>query len=218
MPRITTDLTQYLPVMYEARANIADGSQIRGTELARLIGTTWRILKQRILRDKAFPVIERGANGKPWTFDAAKAINHLIADLEKQMTKRAGRARRVRLQSGLDAADQTSVDTEDGGVDDPLDLAASARSVSLLAQAQMATHKLKQMQGEFVGTEAHVKVLATVMSTMQTETLAAAARIDPTGALPPDIRSQIETELKNVLLSVQDALDRALRPLVARKN
>lgn len=216
MPRITTDLTPLLPGMRAARDATKPGTFVQGTKLAEMAGITWRILKERIKRDKKFPVVERGANGKPWRFDAVAALDHMIADLERQVENRKGRVRRVAKQAGMESPPVETVD--DGAVDDVLDLAAHSRSVSLLAQAQMQTHRLKQMQGEFVRADDHARVIATIMSTMQTETLAVAAKIDPAGTLPPDVRAQLETELKNVLLTVKAACDRDLRAIGARKD
>ena len=223
MPRVTTDLTPLLPAMRAARETVTPGQSVPGTELAELAGVTWRILKMRIRRDAGFPVMSKGANGRAWKFDPAEALDYMIADLERQIANRQGRARRVARQAGLEQPKADDVDVEipeDSGraVDDPLDVAASARSVSLLANAQMSTHRLKQMQGEFVRAVDHARVIATIMSTMQTETLAVASHIDPAGTLPPDLRKQLETELKNVLLAVKAACDRDLRTLGAREN
>jgi hypothetical protein len=224
MPRIATDLTPLLPTLRAAREAIESGALVQGTRLAELAGTTWRVLKKRIIRDATFPVVERGVNGRAWTFDAAAALDHMIAGLERQTKGKQKRAAMVARQSGMafDPVDLPDVDdplSDDApAMDDPMDVAASARSISLLANAQMQTHRLKQMQGEFVRADDHTRVIATIMSTMQTETLAIASKVDPAGTLPVEVRGQLEDELKNVLLAVKSACDKDLRAISARKN
>lgn len=221
MPRLTTDLTPLLPKMRAARENVAHDTVIQGTELAAMAGMTWRILKGRILRDKAFPVLNRGANGKAWSFNAAISLDHLISDIERQAAERGAMKRRVEKRAGMkkavsqvaEGAQTESPSPANAGnepVDSALDIAAHARALNALAQAQMTTHKMKQLQGEVIPAEKHASVIATIMSTMQTETLAIEAKIDPTGTLPPFVRQALKDELRNVLLTVQAACEREL--------
>lgn len=214
---------------------VAPGAAVQGAELAGMAGTTWRILKARIARDKAFPVIERGANGRVWSFDAAAALDHLIAGIEKQAAGRQAMHRKVARQGGLmrptapkeaGGADQPGRDVPapppgpdweggEGGVDSALDIAAHARALKALAETQMATHKLKELQRGIVPAESHAQVVATILSTMQTETLAIESEIDPENAMPPDVREAVNRALRTVLLRVRSVAERELMALRA---
>lgn len=215
---------------------VAPGAAVQGAELAGMAGTTWRILKARIARDKAFPVIERGANGRAWSFDAAAALDHLIAGIERQAAGRQAMHQKVARQGGLmrsgapkapggpvlragDLPDLAigvgRAGDGEGGVDSALDIAAHARALKALAETQMATHKLKELQREIVPAEAHAQVVATILSTMQTETLAIESEIDPENAMPPAVREAVNGALRSVLLRVRAVAERELKALRA---
>lgn len=226
MARINTDLTRYLPGMKASRRKLKDARIVQGTELADMIGATWRVLKARILRDSAFPVVERGANGKAWSFEAIAVLDYLIADTEQLAAQRVKNAARMARMAGVTAGpDNAPVDiamVDDmlaaQAVDSATDLAAQSRALNALAQAQMTTHRLKQLQGEYVLADDHRRIVSVIMSTMQNETLAIASRLDPTGTLPTETRTALDNELRNVLLTVKAACERALRSAGAGAN
>ena len=218
MPRINTDIARYLPVMKASRRKLKTACVVQGTEIAAMMGLTWRILKARIVRDRSFPVIERGANGKPWTFEAVSVLDYMIADTERLQAERKAREKRTARLAGIggDPIEVPEVyDHSGSSVDSAVDLAAHSRALNALAQAQMTTHRLKQMQGEYVLAADHDRVVATIMSTMQTETLAISTKMDPAGAWEPSLRKSVEDMLKNVLLTVKAACERELRAIRA---
>lgn len=199
--RTPADPAAKLPLWRAAREKLTPGERVNAADMAKIAGMSWRNLKLTIDADDAFPVLTRGAEGKPWSFDAAAVLEHLIATAERALAERAARDERIQRMTGLPESGHGASAVEPAG-----SIAASARDLKALGEAQMIAHKLKIQQGEYLPRAATVALLNDLMSTMQTETLAAAARIDPAGRLDPATRTQIDEELRTVLTTVQGKL------------
>lgn len=213
MGRVAADLTKLLPQMEAAREEVEPGQIVTMAKLAAMIGTTPRILKDRVLRDKKFPVVERGADGKQWRLDAAKALDYLLSKTGATKRKRiAGAAERKRLAGFADSGEsaEPAIAAEDAGTPDAVDEATQARGIKALAEARMLTHRLKVQQGEYVRADAVTNLLLDLMTTMQVETLGISAKLDPAGKWPVETRASVEAGLRDVLLHVQRKLDAKL--------
>lgn len=221
MPRLNTDLTRNLKIMKASRRKLDGPRLVQGTEIAELLGLTWRILQARIKRDPQFPIVERGANGKAWTFEAVAVLDYMIADTQRLGAQRKARAEKTSRLAGFRSGDADTDGTGfdvDASVDSSADTAAQARALNALSQSQMTAHRLKQMQGEYVRADDHSRVIATIMSTMQVEILSVASKLDPAGLWTPDLRKSVEDAMKNALLATKAACDRELRALRAASH
>lgn len=224
MGRLFADAVKLLPKMVAARKMVEPGTVVGGSELARMSGMTWRILRHRIESDPAFPVIERGSDGVAWQFDAAAALDRLIATARATAEARTnGRARTARLAGlgGPGPAEKPkrkgkakAVDPEPGIPADlpgaAADMAQEARGIKALAEAQMLVFKLKVQQGEYVRADQVAALLTDIMATMQVETLGITTRLDKAGKWPPDLRAARDKELRTVLLHLQTKVDAAI--------
>lgn len=199
--RTPADPAAKLPLWRAAREKLAAGETVNAADMAKIAGMTWRNLKLTIDKDERFPVRVRGAEGKPWSFDAVAVLEHLIATAERTLAERAARDERIQRMTGLPESGHGASAVEPAG-----SIAASARDMKALAEAQMITHRLKIQQGEYLPRAATVTLLNDLMITMQAETLAAAARVDPAGRLLPETRAALDEELRNVLTTVQGKL------------
>lgn len=210
MGRLTADLVPLLDSMVAARKGVRRGRKIGGTELASIVGVSWRILRRRIEDDPEFPVLERGADGKKWLFDTAVALDRLIATtkaLKDQRRRRGAEGARLAGMAGDKPSRQVKAEPEPDVPDNAADLAQNARAFKALAEAQMMVHRLKVQQGEYVRADTVRMLLADVMTTMQTETLAIEGKLDPAGQWPPELRESVMEELRNLLVLVQQKIE-----------
>lgn len=201
--RAPTDPAERLPQWRAARAKLTPGEAVNAAEFAKLAGMTWRYLKLLIDKEPEFPVLERGAEGKAWSFDAAEALDYLIARAERLVADKTARDQRIQRMTGLAESGPGAAAV---GSEQPGSIAASARDMKALGEAQMIAHKLKVSQKEYVLKAPTVALLNDLMITMQAETLAVAARVDPAGRLDPATRALLDEELRNVLTTVQGKL------------
>jgi hypothetical protein len=202
MTRRIADPSARLAQWRAARAEVAPGEMFNAADLAKLTSITWRNLKLTIIGDDAFPVVTHGAEGVPYVFDGAAVLDHLIAKAEASVEIRRAREDRVSKLTGI------AVSPPSAGAPEHRESGfATARDMKALGEAQMITHRLKREQGKYIPAEAVKSLLADMMMTMQSETLAAAARMDPAGRLDPATRAGVDEELRNVLTTVQGKLD-----------
>lgn len=212
MPRIAVSPADYLEQLSAGRKAAVTGALVNAGELARAAGVTWRILERWIIADPEFPVVQRGRMGEPWQFDLVAALDHLLSRARSLAAGRGARRAEVARLAGFGGAEGVPPSPDAStGPGAAADRAADARGLKALAEAQMTTHRLKQMQGEYVRSDAAKALLSDMMTTMQTETLAISSKLDAAGQWPPDLRASIEAELRDVLLVVQDKLDLKLR-------
>jgi hypothetical protein len=212
MPRLPADPVGRLAVLEAARAGCKPGTILNADDMAKVAGMTWRNLKTLIDRDKAFPIRTRGDMGVPWQFSAAKVLNHLIKQAQSAQVDRERRMASVSRLAGLGAAagalspgDRASV-----GSGSAAQMLEGARAVSAVVDAQAKVRGEKQAQGRLVEVEKVSGLLWDMMTTMQTETLAIASKMDPAGQLDPEQRLAIDEHLRNVLLAVRGKVEAAL--------
>ena len=215
MPRIPEGPDKYLNTLTAARADAKPSALVNATALARATGATWRIVERWILADDAFPLVQRGGMGTPWQFDLAKSLDHLISRARTLQAGRGARQAEVARRSGFEVAGGvTPSPPVDNGPGVAAGLAVDRRSDAMalksMAEAKMTTHRLKVMQGEYLRTDLVVALLGDIMTTMQTETLAISAKLDPAGQWPVDLRQNVEDELRTTLVNVRDRLDAAM--------
>lgn len=211
MPRALTDLSKMLPGLEAGRAGATPGQEVNAAALAKAAGITWRVLERWINADEAFPVLQRGRTGEPWRFDLVAVLDYLI---DKARSLHAGKEARLASNArlaGFGGADGAAPSPEASG--GPGAVASNAndfRGLKALAETQMITHRLKQMQGDYVRADVVMALMLDMMTTMQTETLAITAKLDPAGQWPAGHRAAVEAEMRTVLVAVRDKLDASL--------
>lgn len=216
MSRMPADQTARLEQWRAARKAIGRRKKVRlnAEELAKLLGWTWRYLRQRIDADQDFPVEQRGNMGVPWQFDAAAVLDHLIALASRALQERERRTAEVSRLAGLGGTVVHSPgDNPAGPGSAARDMLERARAISALLDVQARVRSDKQRLGRLVDVDAAKAVLWEMMTTMQTETLAVSAKLDPAGQWEPSLRAGVDEALRNVLVHVRDKLDEKLGKL-----
>jgi hypothetical protein len=213
--RKPADPAARLSLLRAARENAKPDDILSGqTEMAPLLGMSWRNLTKTIDADPDFPVLTRGGEGVPWQFNAVAVIDHLIAKCEAALAERTARAGKMERLSGLRL--QSSDDKPAKGrrraaaAPPPADAPMSSTELREIGQAQLTAHKLKELQGKLVVADPMKRFLADYHSTMQGETLGLLGKIDPGGQLPPAVRLNIEDSMRTLLVNLQSRMDRFL--------
>lgn len=211
MPRVATDPSQFLSTLEAGRAGATPGQEVNAAALAKATGITWRVLERWIAADEAFPVMLRGRTGEPWCFDLVVVLDYLINKARSLNAGKEARLASAARLAGFDSADGAAPSPEaSGGPDTVAGSANDFRGFKALAETQMITHRLKQMQGDYVRADTVMALLLDLMTTMQTETLAVTAKLDPAGQWPAGHRAAVEAEMRTVLVVVRDKLDASL--------
>lgn len=211
MPRLPADPVGRLAILEGARAGVQPGTILNAGEMAEVAGMTWRNLAMIVEADKDFPIVQRGDMGVPWQFDAAAALDHMIGSARSARDVRDARRAEVERLSGLGGASAVaSSGGEQAGSGSAAERWTEARAIGALIDAQAKLRAERQKRGLLVDRQKVETLLAAVMSTMQTETLAVSSRMDPAGSWEPGFRAQVDEELRNVLVSVRDRLEKEI--------
>lgn len=215
MQRKPADPVASLAKLEAARKKVKKSLTLNAEEMATVAGMTWRNLKLIIEGDPTLPIKSRGDMGVPWEFEAAKVLDHLISRARAARSEREARMAAVTRLAGLggQAGGQSLSDRPAGVAGSASEMREAAQAVSAVIDAQAKVRAEKTAQGRYVDAEAVRGLLWSMMSTMQTETLAVAGRMDRAGQWPADLRGQIEEELRGVLLSVRSKLEAGLAEL-----
>jgi len=208
MPRIAVSPADYLDKLEAGRKAAQAGAMVNATEFARATGATWRIVERWIIADPEFPVVQRGRMGEPWRFDLVASLDHLLKRARALAAGRGARLAEVARLAGFGGAEGAAPSPNvSAGPGTAADRATDARGLKALAEAQMMTHRLKQMQGDYVRRDAVEALLDDLMTTIQSETLGITSKLDPAGQWPADLRASVESELRTVLVTVRDKTD-----------
>lgn len=212
MPRIAVSPADYLDPLDAGRKTASNGAMVNASGLAKAAGVTWRILERWIIADPEFPVVQRGRMGEPWQFDLVAALDHLLKRARALAAGRGARRAEVARLAGFGGAESVAPSPDaSAGPGAAADRAADARALKALSDAQMTTHRLKELQGKYVRRDTVTALLIDMMTTMQTETLAISSKLDAAGHWPAELRAAVEAELRTVLVTVQDKVDARLR-------
>lgn len=212
MTRLPADPAGRLAILENARAAIEPGLIVNASELENVVRLTWKRISKAIDEDSDFPVIARGGMGVSWQFDAAAVLDHLIARTKQRMADREAHQDRASRLAGLGgvAPPSSEAPAPIAMRSDPAETLAQARAINALIDAQAKLRSERVRQGALVERTKVDALLADMMTTMQAETLGVAGKVDRSGQLPPEMRAQIDEELRNVLVTVRDRLERNL--------
>ncbi|WP_374648661.1 hypothetical protein [Rhizorhabdus sp.] len=159
-------------------------------EMAKILKMTWRNLRLIIDADAAFPIQSRGAEGIAWEFRVAKVLDHLIKRCRSEIQANSAKHRRLAELAGVSVPEDA----------DGMSL-ADLRQINLL---QMDAQRRKMDQGEWVP-RAQVQTLFTsFFSMVQSEHQSTAAKIDPTGRLPAEVRAAVQDHMRGLLVRLHD--------------
>lgn len=211
MPRVAVSPADYLDSLLKSRETATAGEMVNAAAIARATGATWRIVERWIANDAAFPVKQRGRVGEAWQFDLVAVLDYLIKQARSLKAGKEARKAEIARLAGFGGADGAAPSPDaPAGPGAAADRASDARGLKALAEAQMTTHRLKQMQGDYVRADLVAALFAHVMTTMQAETLAVAERLDVAGQWPAELRGDVQSELRTVLITVRDRVDATL--------
>lgn len=221
MGRLTADMVPLLDSMVAARKGVRRGKKIGGTELAKIVGISWRILRRRIEDDAEFPVLERGADGKKWLFDTAVALDRLIATtkaLKEQRRRRGAEGARLSGMAGVRPSRKVKAEPEPELPENAADLAQNARALKALAETQMLVQRLKMQQRELITRREHEEKFEVYSSAVQTGVLAVASKVDPASQFPAELREAIEDHLRTVLVQARTEAEKVTADYVLRHD
>jgi hypothetical protein len=125
-------------------------------------------------------------------FNGRDVLAHMISKLELEQKERDARAARVATMAGV-----------------PEHVARSGIPVADLVkidQLQTSAQRRKIEQREYIRRVEAESVITGMFTTMQSETLAIASRLDPSGQWPPEVRASVADELRSVLVKVHDGV------------
>ncbi|SDA15029.1 hypothetical protein [Sphingomonas sp. NFR15] len=211
MPRVAVSPADYLDSLLKSREAATAGEMVNAAAMARATGATWRIVERWIANDAAFPVKQRGRVGEAWQFDLVDVLDYLIKQARFLKAGKEARKAEIARLAGFGGAEGAAPSSDvAAGPGAAADRASDARGMKALAEAQMTTHRLKQLQGEYVRADQVAALFAHVMATMQAETLAVAERLDVAGQWPAELRADVQGELRTVLITVRDRVDASL--------
>lgn len=190
MARKSADPTYRLKVYRAAREIVRRDEVANADEMAKILKMTWRNLRLIIDADPTFPIQSRGAEGVAWEFRVVKVLDHLIKRCRGEIDANADKARRLAELAGVSVPDDAA------GMS-----LADLRQINLL---QMDAQRRKMDQGQWVP-RAQVQTLFTnFFSMVQSEHQATAAKIDPSGRLPAEVRAAVQDHMRGLLVRLHD--------------
>jgi len=197
MSRKQDEALQARVARYKAlRRETKKGDLLTFTPMAKVLGMSARNLKIIIDADETFPVVERGGEGHPWTFDARAVLDHMIARDDAVLAKRAKEVAAL--------ARMTGISIEAPGVDSgAAPQAFSAEALRQTASTLVTVQKLKKEQQALIDAEQVRQFLSDYHQRFQQEVLGALGRVDPAGQLEPAVRGLIENDMRNLLVDLE---------------
>ena len=195
---------------------------LNAEEMAGAAGMSWRNLKTIIDRDPEFPVKRRGSEGVPWEFEAAKALDRMIATARAVIADRERRKARAASLAGIRSSGSASFPA--GSANPPgsgsaaREMLEDARAINALVDAQTKMRIERQKQRELLERSEVESLAWDMMTTMQAETMAISSKLDPAGRWDPSFRREVEDELGNVLVTVRSRLERRIEKWNAAKH
>lgn len=171
----------------ERRISLSEEPKLSSKPMAEALSVTWPTLRSWCdlpAFDEAGAFV-RGGNGIEWEFNPAKTVSTLLAHFRGEMARRQDRNRRVVESVGLDM-DPTEAEH--------IDIVDLKKQVDLT----IAIQQQKLAMGGYIPAAKFIEVMrgynqAAIGAVLGTDTL-----IDPTGALPPDIRAAMNEALRSV--------------------
>lgn len=194
MARTRTITNPRLEQLRAARKRIRKGETLTAEPMASLLSLSWKALGDKIAADPGVPIVQRGSRGVEWQFDARAVVDYFIRLEEAEARK----ARRVAELGGLGAAGADVVAS--------MGLADLAKADAVATSVQ----RKKIEQGEYMPRTRVVQAFDRYTDTVVSQFLNVTHRIDPTGALPVEVRAMLDNEMRNVLLALHDAASREM--------
>lgn len=167
---------------------LEDDTAITSRPMSELLGVTWPTLRGWCNTLPAFDgsdAFVRGGNGIEWEFTPSKTVDTILAHFRGELASRQDRNRRVVESAGID------MDPNEASRIDIVDLKKQVDLTIAIQQQKLA-------MGGYIPAAKFIEVMrgynqAAIGAVLGTDTL-----IDPTGALPPDIRAAMNEALRSV--------------------
>lgn len=201
MSRKTPNPSPRIAKLEAARKTIRRKLIVNGEDLSKIVGLTWRRLRDLVEADPEWPVIRKGSEGVSYEFDAKAVLDHMIRRAKEQMVGRHKRADRIATMSGvlispeLLAQDQLSIN--------------DLRTIDTL---QTSAQRRKIEQRHYVRRDEAEAVITDLFSTMQAETMATVSRLDPAGRWPSQVRAEVAEAVRGLLVTLHDKVGDWLKP------
>lgn len=213
MPRLPADPVGRLAKLEAIRGGVKPRTVVNAAELETALGITWRFLKQMIDTDPGFPVKVRGDMGVPWEFSLRKVLDHLIKQARAAQAGRERRRADVSRLAGLGTSAGVSSPgdpTGEGAGTAAREMLEEARALDALLSLQTRVRQERERQNQLLDRGKTQEFLWRWLSTLQSEVLAIRQRLDKANTLPPDVRQGLDDELASILVTMRDALQRAI--------
>lgn len=197
MARKTADPRENIKT-WRARLGEATPDQIaNAVQMSRIAGMTWQNFREIYVKgDPTLPVAKQGKEGRGYEFRVHDVLSHLIRRAEERIAADDAKARDLTALIGVEMPD------EDGAV--------SVQEIRQRIDAMNALFRFKREQGLFVTAERHREVVRAILSAVQLGIFGLPAKLDPTGQLPPTVRSKIDAELSDLAVRIQELAENEL--------
>jgi hypothetical protein len=210
MARLPADPGARLETLEPVRAEIEDDLVLSMADMARVAGMTPRNLGLIIDKDPTLPIRKRGGQGVAWEFEAAKVLDHLIAQARAARSEREARQAKVNRLGGLASAAVPLSGSTERPAAAARDMLDDARALSALIDVQAKMRAEKRAYGLLLDSADVERFLWRSVSGLQSESLAVEARVDRLEKLTPDQRQEMKEGLADAIASYRSAIEKQI--------
>lgn len=194
MSRKFVDPTARLKRLLAVREAVEDPeSVVNGNDMARILGMTWKNLRDTIAADIDFPIHARGAEGIAWEFRVVVVLDHLIAGCRAVIEQAHSKEQRVAKLAGVAIG---------GG---STGSAISINDYRAIDQMQREQQRRKIEQREWMRRDDVRALMSNFFAMVQSEHTSMAAELDPAGKWAPDVRADVEDHMRTILVRLHDS-------------
>jgi len=191
-----------LPALKAAHDSYGADDWASQKDLAELYGVAPSRLSTLVrTRFKGFPAPEKRGDKTHW-YPARAAIVAMIEYIEGNANERQAQARRhTEVMTGVSPA-RDQAEQEAAAAEPPL----SAAEIDRLVSAQSRLWKLQKDQGLYVLADDVRRRTRAANALFVRSIMSMPSRLDPNGALPPQMREALEKECRRIVVDLRDEM------------
>lgn len=197
MARSKASLSARLRKLRAARQRIFSlplGQTLTATPMAKLLGVSWPTLRDWCNEIEGFDqsgAFEAGAEGVEYQFCPVRTVWFLIDYMERESAEQADKNRGLQESAGMTLPD---------GEDD-----VTFEEARGLVNMTVTMVSAKREAGEYTPTREWSAFLEGYNQRVVNGILGVSTRVDPNGALPPAVRRQMDSELRDLAATVHQS-------------
>ncbi len=170
------------------------GEVVTSMPMAKMLGVSWPTLRDWCNEIEGFAesgAFEAGANGIEYQFCPVRTVWFLIEHMERESAEQAEKNRGLQESAGM-----TLPDSEDD---------VTFEEARGLVNMTVTMVSAKREAGEYTPTREWSAFLEGYNQRVVNGILGVSTRVDPNGALPPAIRRQMDSELRDLAATVHQS-------------